>query len=269
MANQNHETKAEDVKTNIYSREFKDRLKNLVEEGNFKREILFNGVCREYSLLTYEEQEKLSRKFKAFVSDNIISLMDEEVEFILSCSDIYGEQRTHEKPPFDWDDVENLESFNYERAYDDVLNELLNHNFDVDYNTVSFLNEMSQNDLDFINEYLDQINFNLYIDDDEKLKMNFEDLQKKVEKYLERLDNNDLKELIEDNNFIWGLEVYDYEEQEEVYQWFLVSSWLCNELKAHDEVVISSHNYWGRCTYGQSIELDCVMHDIFLKWWCN
>lgn len=258
MANQNHETKAEDVKTNIYSREFKDRLKNLVEQGNFKREILFNGLCREYSLLTYEEQEKLSRKFKSFVSDNIISLMNSEVEYILNKS-----YEDHEAP-FTWDDVENQYTFNYERAIEDILNafESVPYN-SIEYDTI--YKNIDEDDQESINEFLDIMN----VEDEDLNECSFGFLYDKIKDKLEEMDEDEIKVFINNNYNILGLDDSEYDEHQEVYQWFKVSSWLCDELNTHDEVVISSYNYWGRCTYGQSIELDGIMHYIFLKWWCN
>lgn len=243
---------------NIYAKEFKDKLKNLVENGKFQRDILFNGYKKDYDLLTPEEQNALSRKFKAFVNDNIISSMNEEVEYILN--------KSHEdnNAPFTWEDVENQISFNYEKAIDDILRafeDVPYYNIDDD----TLYKDIEEDDQENINEFLDMVG----IDDEDLKECSFGFLYDKIKDKLEELDEDDIKELVQDNYNILGLDESDYDEHQEVYQWFLVSSWLCDELNEAGEVVISSHNYWGRGTYGQSIELDGVMHDIFLKWWCN
>jgi DNA-directed RNA polymerase subunit RPC12/RpoP len=51
------------------------------------------------------------------------------------------------------------------------------------------------------------------------------------------------------------------QEAKEVYEWWFVTEWLCEKLKAQGEVVIDSqYGYlWGRCTTGQAILLDGVI----------
>jgi len=55
------------------------------------------------------------------------------------------------------------------------------------------------------------------------------------------------------------------EEQGEVnepYEWWIVSSWLCDKLKEKGEVVLEDENIWGRQTSGQAILLDSVISEI-------
>lgn len=58
----------------------------------------------------------------------------------------------------------------------------------------------------------------------------------------------------------------DYEdleaEDDEVYEWYIVSGFLLSKLKAHGEYVIESEDLWGRCCCGQSIMLDGVISKI-------
>lgn len=54
--------------------------------------------------------------------------------------------------------------------------------------------------------------------------------------------------------------MYDDVEQE-VFEWWRVSYWLCEALKKKGEVVIGP-DLWGRCTTGQSIALDSVIFEI-------
>lgn len=52
--------------------------------------------------------------------------------------------------------------------------------------------------------------------------------------------------------------------EDEIYEWWAVSTWLGEKLKEQGCVVIDSYckSYWGRCTTGQSISLDCCMANI-------
>lgn len=51
-------------------------------------------------------------------------------------------------------------------------------------------------------------------------------------------------------------------EQQEILEWWLVSSYLCRKLKDKGEPVIESEQLWGRTTSGQAIYLDWVICDI-------
>jgi hypothetical protein len=51
-------------------------------------------------------------------------------------------------------------------------------------------------------------------------------------------------------------------EPQEVYEWWMVSGWLCGLLQEKGEVIIESESIWGRCTTGQAILLDGVISDI-------
>ena len=208
---------------NIHSTEFKEVLKELLINKDFPRDILFNGGKREYTLLPFEIQQELSTQFKRFVNENVICNMNQEVEFILNCS---FEDR-YNNIPYGHMDIENLESFDFERAREDILNYYLFEN-----------------------------------------NSTYESLRKILEEYLNNLDDEEIKEFIEEESEL-DLNKYDYTTQEEVYQWFKVSNWLCERLRDNGDAVIYSHNYYGRTSYGQSLELDCNMQDIFLKWWCE
>lgn len=61
--------------------------------------------------------------------------------------------------------------------------------------------------------------------------------------------------------------VNDNAEPAEVYEWWLVSSWLSGQLENAGEVTLDSCgcHWWGRCTTGQAILLDGVMQDIICR----
>ena len=73
------------------------------------------------------------------------------------------------------------------------------------------------------------------------------------------LDDNDDYGVIEDEiNELRDLEF----EYQEVYEWWVVSSFLCEKLEALGHPVISDHNIWGICTTGQAILLDYAITQI-------
>lgn len=244
----------------IHDKEFKAVLKELVKAGEFPKDILFNGAKKEYILLPYELQEELSRKFKSYVNENIIYCQTHIVEYILNKN--YEDENT----PFHYDEILNQTYLDTLQIIEDIIYYLNNENYEEDLYLLNNLGECSQDDKDLLKNFLDEVN--LKISEEDLYKMDFEELNKKVEDYLKELHEDDLKELLEDNSFNWGLSIEDYHNQTEVYEWWLVSSWLHDLLNYHGEVVLNG-NYWGRCTTGQSIELDGVIQNIFLKWWCE
>jgi len=57
-------------------------------------------------------------------------------------------------------------------------------------------------------------------------------------------------------------------EQAEVYEWWLVSSWLCGQLKQSGEVVIDNDYgyWWGRTCTGQGFIMDGTLQDIAARY---
>ncbi len=61
---------------------------------------------------------------------------------------------------------------------------------------------------------------------------------------------------------IYTEDLQAYEEYDgyaaEVYEWWLVSSWMLSKLRAINEVIIDNEygKWWGRCCTGQAIKLD-------------
>lgn len=55
----------------------------------------------------------------------------------------------------------------------------------------------------------------------------------------------------------------------EVLEYWLVTPWLAEKLKAHGELITNFRDLdiWGRQTSGQSIELDTVIEDIALEFY--
>lgn len=206
-----------------------DKIKQNLK--NFKWEVFFNGGYSNIinPFLTLQEEKELKKEFDKFLDNEIKGLFNSEVEYILKKS--YEDKDT----PFNYDDVENLTTL----RQDDLINDML-----------EILQDMEKDDL---NDLFKQVNkeYNLKI--------------KKIgdfEVFLNQ-NKNDLQIITED--YFNTLDFWDYEEQQEVYQWFSVSDWLENKLSEKGEVIIKNCNYWGRSCFGQSISMDKVLQEIFLE----
>lgn len=65
------------------------------------------------------------------------------------------------------------------------------------------------------------------------------------------------------NEFVEKLK--DEAREQEVMQWFIVSGWLADKLEKIGQPVLrtDNHTLWGRCCYGQSIELDGTLQKVY------
>lgn len=84
------------------------------------------------------------------------------------------------------------------------------------------------------------------------------------EVFLNQLDEETLKEIAETR----GIDEDSYIERAEIYQWFLMDIRLLNQLKERGEIILNN-TYWGRQSFGQSIELDGIIIEIFKEWYLN
>jgi len=116
---------------------------------------------------------------------------------------------------------------------------------------------------------------NYYVDNSGKIK----ELQEKIEELQEEianLENGEIllvnstlmeeikkleKEIVSLESDIEDLE-QEQEQPQEVYEWWIVSGWLCEKLKEKGKVVLEDENIWGRTTTGQAILLDGVISEI-------
>jgi len=73
----------------------------------------------------------------------------------------------------------------------------------------------------------------------------------------------------DDDEYLENLvqDIKDNSIMKEVYEWWLVSGWLCSELVSRGETVLTDgmSRWWGRCCTGQAIKLDCVIQEIALN----
>jgi len=193
---------------------------------DFRHEVFFNGNSADgCGFLTSEEKQGLRDSFNKFIDNNIYGSYSQEVEYILNKS--YEDNDT----PFNIDDVVNSTIINEESLINDIIQEF---------------------------EELDKK------DKGEMLELINEDNKTNMRESLEGYDQEEFESFLRDVDCYINIELYDYEEQQEVFEWFGVSSWLSDKLEAKEEVIIKGFNYWGRTCYGQGIVLDYVMHKIYL-----
>jgi len=204
-----------------------DTIRKIKENlGQFDKTVFFNGVHCENKFLDDKEKQSLHDAFNKFIDSNIYGLYNSEVEYILNKS--YEDNET----PFNYDDVQNQTIINEENLINDIMQEF---------------KELDKKDK---REVLELIN--------EENKTN-------MRESLEGYDADEFESFLYDVDCYINIELYDYEETQEVYQWFSVSSWLNDKLEEHQEVIIDGFNYWGRTSGGQSITLDTVFHNIYLN----
>lgn len=102
---------------------------------------------------------------------------------------------------------------------------------------------------------------NYYIDNSEEI----EELQEQIDELeeLEELTQEQKEQLEKLNDKIEELE-NEQEEPQEIYEWWSVSNWFADKLKAKGQCILSDgwNSYWGRCTSGQAILLDHVISEI-------
>lgn len=130
--------------------------------------------------------------------------------------------------PFSYDDLD-LNVYDLERAKEDIIEEI----------NQSLTNE-ELNDLDKTkDELIKELN----------------DLCEDIDEYEDFTTNN-----------LISFDRYSYEEQAEVYQWFIMDDRLLQQLEQRNEIVLND-TYWGRQCSGQAIDLDGVIIDIFKEWY--
>lgn len=72
----------------------------------------------------------------------------------------------------------------------------------------------------------------------------------------------------EDFEMLDFIDLSDYERQAEIYQWFMMDERLLTQLEDRGEIVLDG-SFWGRQSFGQAIEMDGVIIQIFKEWYLN
>jgi hypothetical protein len=158
-----------------------------------------------------------------FIGQHVHANVNSMVEYIISKS--YEDQNA----PFTFDDIDNFYSYpEYIGTY---------ANFAGGTEEQKNTEEYRLKELISLNE--DLINDDEQETDTEGLEAQNEAIQSEIEA-LENLEN----------------------EVQEVFEWWLVSDFLCRKLNELGHPVIEDHNIWGRCTTGQAILLDYAITQI-------
>ena len=191
--------------------------------------ILNNLVCNSLSDLTESQQQEIATKF---IDCHPTRLMNVEVEYILSKSFEDSEA------PFSYDDI-------------------TNHDYYGSVEVNGYWEEFTEEERDDKKEFFEYLlgKWESHRDHIEELQTEVEDSDSEeyenLEKRYEKADSkcDDLQEVID------TLENMDFDQQPEIFQWFMVSDWLASKLEEYGECVLTGE-YWGRQCCGQSITLD-------------
>lgn len=159
-----------------------------------------------------------------FVRQHVIECQTSMVEYILKTT--YDSMEYFNNAPFNYEDIVNLYI-----DYTDAIGEL-------------------EERIGELEDERDTIELNIEDEDNEEDKETYKYELERIERELDQLE--DEKDSL----------IYEQEEPQEVYEWWSVDSWLCEELEKRGEVVIPHMNLWGRCTTGQAILLDDVISRI-------
>lgn len=158
-----------------------------------------------------------------FVGREVITCVTSTTEYILNQNDYNA--------PFSWDDVENYFIDNSDEI-EEIEDELL---------------DISEKRRELEDKVFSLENKNQLTYEKER------ELDEKINEFIAKED--ELQEKIDE------LE-QEQDEPQEVYEWWEVSSYLLEKLRAKGEVVIPHMNIWGRCRSGQAILLDYVISEI-------
>jgi len=202
---------------------------------------------KELRSLSYGKLQS-TREYKDYLSSYVYNAsqnMTTEVEYILKKS--YEDSDA----PFSYDDID-THHYNDE----DLIEAIVEH-------VENCYDEEDDSDIkEIFNEIDENINgtnpINLY-DEKKELKDNLETLKL----HLKDQYQDTLKEIVED---ICQLQIEEYEEQAEILQWFAMDSRMLYQLEKHGEIILDD-SYWGRQCFGQMIDMDGVIIDIFKEWY--
>lgn len=193
-----------------------------------------------FSDLNDSQRQKLADRL---LNDHPMRLQNTLVEYVL--------QKSYEdsEAPFSYDDIEN---FNY-TGYVEING------------SQEEIDEEEKDRLLEKYEYLSNKIENI-IDDLENEQLNIEDDQEydNLQSRIDRLENTKYRC---DKN-IDNLEFMDFDEQPEIMQWFSCTDYLISELEKHGQCTLD-REFWGRCTFGQSVTLDHVIQRIAFEYACD
>ena len=175
-----------------------------------------------------------------FIEREVYANVNTMVEYII--------KKGYEDPdaPFSMDDITNL-SINHDEEIEE-----LEEKIEALEEQIEDLDEKQEEEQEENQDLLDAEEISEFTFDrntaqiEEKYENMRIKLQKEIDEFQEEID-----ELEETNGDI-----------QEVYEWWMVSSWFMDKLRDKGEAVIENENIWGRCTTGQAILLDGIISEI-------
>ena len=173
------------------------------------------------------------REYEQFINDCVHLCVSSEVDYMIKKS--YEDNNS----PVSYEDFESQE-------------------FDEDEAIYKILEEFKALDQEDQKEFLELLNEDLYHSED-KDKIRLE----KLDKYLNLLDEDELKTLINDVDHLIGLDEDDFIRDVEVYEWWVISDPLAYRLEQQGEIFAGK--FWGRQTTGQHISLDYCCISAFMS----
>lgn len=180
-----------------------------------------------YDQLTETQKQRINQQ-----------LVSKEVERCVSSLVTYIFEKSIEDgdAPFSEDDIENKYLLNHDRLRDEIEEQF------ADYETRT----------DDVKKFIDK--------QKEDIELFLKEAGKET---IEQLDNDELEELVKEIMIDLG----DFEEEQEIYEWYYVSDFLLSRLSDRGEPVIETEGLWGRTTTGQGIVIDGVTYQIAKELW--
>jgi len=161
-----------------------------------------------------------------FIEQHVYANVNSMVEYIIN--------KGHEdsEAPFNLDDVTNYYTY---PEYINTFANFLGGDYDMWQAEIERLNDLK-------NELEDKEPADLYTTDNAKETIQYTNSQaiEQIEEDIESLENLE-------------------NEPQDIFEWWMVSSYLCEKLEAQGCCVIDSEGIWGRTTTGQAILLDYVI----------
>lgn len=197
--------------------------------------------------------EKNQRICSQLVNREVYANVNSMVDYIL--------QSEGRDKPFDYDDIENMYSYEYSGHFFSLSKADENEKEEELEAQQEILDEMDEG-IEAKEEYLDNLKDELM--DPMEGNMYRKAVRERLEfeiKETERL----IKEMKEKRERLAKEidEVEDLEaEPQEIFEWWLVSDFLCRKLKEKGYPVIECESIWGRTTTGQAISIDWVIEQI-------
>ena len=187
---------------------------------------------RSQSYLTLQSTDEFKDYLARFVYSQSKNLTS-EVEYILKRS--YED----EEAPFSYEDID-LNSFDIDELKKAIIEDIETNTEETNKDLFDEINELNGTTIKTMQSFI---------------------------VFLNGLNLQEVKDFIDNEyNQYLAINIYDYEQQTEVFQWFLMDDRLLHQLEERDEIVLNGM-FWGRQCCGQSIEMDYVIIQIFKEWY--